>query len=85
MSTCLTVENVSAHVSVCLLQSQVAEKGRELKELKETLALFVKESEKLEGVSHSFRPLSLQTLPLKTLNRLVPSQFPQSGLCLICL
>ncbi|GAA6227130.1 tax1-binding protein 1 homolog B-like [Lates japonicus] len=32
-----------------MLVSQVAEKGRELKELKETLALVVKEKEKLEG------------------------------------
>uniref|UniRef100_A0AAQ6ABM4 UBZ1-type domain-containing protein n=1 Tax=Amphiprion ocellaris TaxID=80972 RepID=A0AAQ6ABM4_AMPOC len=32
-------------------KSQVAEKGRELKELKDSLALVVKEKEKLEGVS----------------------------------
>lgn len=37
-----------------LSQSQVAEKGRELKELKDTLAALVKEKEKLEGVSNSF-------------------------------
>ncbi|XP_044063415.1 tax1-binding protein 1 homolog B isoform X6 [Siniperca chuatsi] len=32
-----------------MLVSQVAEKGRELKELKDTLAIFVKEKEKVEG------------------------------------
>ena len=36
------------------MQSQVAEKGRELKELKGTLAVLMKEKEKLEGVSDSF-------------------------------
>lgn len=35
-------------------KSQVAEKGRELKELKDALALVVKAKEKLEGVSDSF-------------------------------
>lgn len=38
----------------CLPQSQVAEKGRELKDLRDKLALVVKEKEKLEGVSDSF-------------------------------
>lgn len=33
-------------------QSQVAERGRELKELKDTLALVSKEKEKLQGVSN---------------------------------
>lgn len=39
---------------LCLLQGQVAEKGRELKELKDTFALVVKEKEKLEVVSDNF-------------------------------
>lgn len=38
----------------CLLQGQVAEKGRELKELKDKFALVVKEKEKLEVVSDNF-------------------------------
>lgn len=49
---------------LCLLQSQVAEKGRELKELKDTLALVVKEKEKVEGVSDSFHFLFYRLLPL---------------------
>lgn len=48
----------------CSLQSQVAEKGRELKELKDMLALVVKEKEKLEGVSDSFHFLFYRLLPL---------------------
>lgn len=47
---------------VCWLQSQLAEKGRELKDLKDTLTLLVKEKETLEEVEHvllySFLPLS---------------------------
>ena len=39
------------HNSCCIvLQSQVAEKGRKLKDLKDTLTLLVKEKEQLEGV-----------------------------------
>lgn len=49
---------------LCFLQSQVAEKGRELKELKDTLAVIVKEKEKLEGVSDSFHFLLYRLLPL---------------------
>ena len=48
----------------CLLQSQVAEKGRELKELKATLAIVVKEKEKLDGVSDSFHFLFYRLIPL---------------------
>lgn len=46
------------------LQSQVAEKGRELKELRDTLAVIVKEKEKLEGVSKSYHFLLYRLLPL---------------------
>lgn len=55
-------------MSVCVIslpQSQVAEKGRELKELKDTLALVVKEKEKLEGVGDSFHFLFYRPLPLE--------------------
>lgn len=41
-------------VFVSNVQGQVAEKGRELKELKDTFALVVKEKEKLEVVSDNF-------------------------------
>lgn len=44
------------------VQSQVAEKGRELKELKDTLVLVIKEKEKLEGVSDSFYSVFYRTL-----------------------
>lgn len=49
--------------SFCLLQSQVAEKGRELKELKDTLTLVLKEKEKLEEVRHGFHFLFYRLLP----------------------
>lgn len=67
-STCQMIEN-RKHVFIpflfvlCLLQSQVAEKGREVKELKDTLALVVKEKEKLEGVSDSFHFLFYRLIP----------------------
>ena len=40
----------------------MAEKGRELKELKDTLALVLKDKEKVDGVSDSF--LFYRLLPL---------------------
>ena len=46
------------------LQSQVAEKGREVKELKDTITVLMKEKEKLEGVSDSFHFLFYRLLPL---------------------
>lgn len=69
-------------------QSKVAEKGRELKELKDTLALVVREKEKLEGVGDSFHFLFYRLLRSKySLKRVFPLQFAlsHSGLCLICL
>lgn len=62
----LRVKNVSffCFCVISLPQSQVAEKGRELKELKDTLALVVKEKEKLEGVGDSFHFLFYRLLPL---------------------
>lgn len=68
-------------------QSQVAEKGRELKELKDTLALVVREKEKLEGVGDSFHFLFYRPLRSKySLKRVFPLQFAlsHSALCLIC-
>jgi len=46
---------------VCWLQSQLAEKGRELKDLKDTLTFLVKEKEMLEEVGYVllYRLLSL--------------------------
>lgn len=56
-------KRASSPSSFCLLQSQVAEKGRELKELKDTLTLVLKEKEKLEEVRHGFHFLFYRLLP----------------------
>lgn len=57
----------SSVCAISLLQSQVAEKGRELKELKDTLALELKEKEKLQEVGDNLS-FFYRLLPLLKLN-----------------
>lgn len=91
-SISLRVENVSLFHFICVIsspQSQVAEKGRELKELKDTLALVLKEKEKLEGVGDTFHFLFFIGFfhSKNSLKCAIPLQFSlaHSGLFLLCL
>lgn len=75
----------SSVCAVSLLQSQVAEKGRELKELKDTVALMLKDKEKEVGDYLSF---FYGLLPLLKLNEKCRSSaifISLSGLLLIFL